>query len=148
MPTARISVGMRSVPRTTPTAPPSRPMKNESAVPLPSRSLARGRTATGLSARSIPLQRSTAAMSQYRSDSETLSARSAPATAPATDGNAIQATTRQSTRPSRAWRKPPAPAAAAEIAMFVPAAASGLPVASTMNGRRSVPRTRPSIEPT
>ena len=86
-------------------------------------------------------------MSPSRSDSETSSARSAPATAPAADGNAIQETTRQSTRPARACRRPPAPAAAAEIAMFVPAALSGLPVASTMNGSRRVPRTSPSIEP-
>ena len=34
MPTARTSVGIRSVPRITPTAPPSTPMKNDSAVPL------------------------------------------------------------------------------------------------------------------
>ena len=64
------------------------------------------------------------------------------------DGGAIQATTRQSTRPSRAWRKAPAPAEAAEMAMFVPAAASGLPETATISGSRSVPSTSPSIEPT
>ena len=31
--------------------------------------------------------------------------------------------------------------------MFVPAAASGLPAARTISGRRSVPSTSPSIEP-
>ena len=40
------------------------------------------------------------------------------------------------------------PAAAAEMAMFVPAAASGLPVSATISGSRSVPSTSPSIEPT
>jgi hypothetical protein len=46
------------------------------------------------------------------------------------------------------WRTLPAPAAAAEMAMFVPAAASGLPEATTISGSRSVPRTRPRAEPT
>ena len=32
--------------------------------------------------------------------------------------------------------------------MFVPAAASGLPVSATISGSRSVPSTSPSIEPT
>jgi hypothetical protein len=63
------------------------------------------------------------------------------------DGGPIQATIRQSTRPSRMCRTLPAAAAAAEIAMFVPAAASGLPDATTINGSRSVPRTSPSAAP-
>ena len=70
-----------------------------------------------------------------------------PAIAPTTDGGAVHATIRQSTRPSRACFSPPAPAAAAETAMFVPAAVRGLPVARTISGSRSVPSTRPSIEP-
>ena len=32
--------------------------------------------------------------------------------------------------------------------MFVPAAATGLPLIATMSGSRSVPSTSPSIEPT
>ena len=89
----------------------------------------------------------TAAMTQYRSVSDTSSATSAPTTAPTTEGGAIQATTSQSTRPSRACFRPPAPAAAAEIAMLVPAAARGLPEAITMRGNLSVPSTSPSIDP-
>ena len=34
------------------------------------------------------------------------------------------------------------------MAMFVPAAASGLPETATISGSRSVPSTSPSIEPT
>ena len=96
----------------------------------------------------MPLQTSTAAIAASSSRSETSSATSAPRIAPTIDGGAIHATTRQSTRPSRAWRIAPAPADAAEIAMFVPAAASGLPVTATISGSRSVPSTSPSIEPT
>ena len=41
----------------------------------------------------------------------------------------------------------PTPAAAALIAMFVPAAAAGLPAASRIAGRRSVPSTSPTADP-
>ena len=148
MPTARTSVGIRSVPRMTPTAPPRAPMPSPPATAGQSRSRSRVRACTGRSARSMPLQTSTAAIAASSSRSETSPAASAPRTAPATDGGAIQATIRQSTRRSRAWRIAPAPADAAEIAMFVPAAASGLPVNATIRGSRSVPSTNPSIEPT
>ena len=73
--------------------------------------------------------------------------RARPTIAPAIDGGAIHATTRQSTRPSRACRHPPAAAAAALIAMFVPAAAAGFPAASRTAGSRSVPSTSPTTEP-
>ncbi len=147
-PTERTSAGMRSVPRITPTAPPIAPMRSPNALPRSSLRRSRGRAVIGRRARSIPLQTRTAAIAAYSTVSDTSSASSAPTTAPTTDGGAIQATTCQSTRPSRTWRRPPAPADAAEMAMFVPAALAGLPVATKMSGRRSVPRTRPSIEPT
>ena len=62
---------------------------------------------------------------------------------------AAPSTPRCASRParSRAWLTAPDAAAAAEIAMFVPAAASGLPLIATISGSRSVPSTSPSIEP-
>src|SRR5439155_8950633 len=54
---------------------------------------------------------------------------------------------RQSTRPARACCQPPEAAAAALIAMFVPAAALGLPESRRMSGNLSVPRTRPTAAP-
>ena len=67
--------------------------------------------------------------------------------APTTDGGAIHATTRQSTRPARACWMPPVAAEAALMAMFVPAAVAASPETTRTSGRRSVPSTSPSIEP-
>jgi hypothetical protein len=63
------------------------------------------------------------------------------------DGGVIQATRRQSTRPSRACLQPPDAAAAALIAMFVPAADAALPETTRIAGSRSVPRTSPTAAP-
>ncbi len=54
---------------------------------------------------------------------------------------------RQSTRPARAWAIPPTSAETALTAMFVPAAAAAFPDASSTAGRRRLPSTSPTAEP-
>ena len=107
----------------------------------------RGLARTGRARRSSPFQARIAAMPVKSTRSGMLAPSSPPTTAPMIDGGAIHATTRQSTRPSRACRQPPDAAAAALIAMFVPAAAAGFPAAKRTAGRRSVPSTSPTTEP-
>ena len=97
---------MRSVPRITPTAPPRTPMTKARACRAPNRRLARA-GAIGPERQVDPLHTSTRGDQRRRAAlSETSSATSAPATAPTTDGGAIHATTRQSTRPSRSVLEP------------------------------------------
>ena len=54
---------------------------------------------------------------------------------------------RQLTRPARACVRPPASAATALTAMFVPAAAAVLPDANRTAGSRRLPSTSPTIDP-
>ena len=86
-------------------------------------------------------------MSPSRNPSGTLLPKSPPMNAATTEGGAIQATIRQSTRPARACVIPPTSAVTALTAMFVPAAAAAFPEASSTAGRRRLPRTSPTAEP-
>ena len=146
-PDGRTSVGIRSVPRMTPTAPPR--------APMPSRPRPRARAeAVRAPAADGPQRQVDAAPHEDgrdRGEEQVLGdvvgderagdraddrRRRHPGDDPPVDP------------PARAWLTAPEAAAAAEIAMFVPAAASGLPVSATIRGSRSVPSTSPSIEPT
>ncbi len=96
---------------------------------------------------SSPLQARTTAITARSASDGTSCAKYPPTKAPTTEGGVIHATMRQLTRPARAWVSPPVKAAAALTAMFVPAAAAGLPEASSTAGRRRLPRTSPTSDP-
>ncbi len=96
---------------------------------------------------SSPLQKRTAAITARSACDGTSLAKYPPTNAPATDGGVIQATIRQLTRPARACVSPPVNAAAALTAMFVPAAAAGLPEARSTAGSRRLPSTSPTSDP-
>ena len=100
-PTERTSAGIRRVPRITPTAPPIAPIAPPKSAAGATLGRARSTGRIGRRARSTPLHSNTSEMIAYRADRGTSSANRAPATAPTTDGGAIHATIRQSTRPSR-----------------------------------------------
>src|SRR5918999_3175396 len=147
MPTAARSAGIRSVPRMTPTAPPSTPTPKPDATAAPILGRSRGRARNGLTSRSVPFQSRIAAMSAYSRRSGAESPKSAPTTAPTTVGGIIHAATRQSTLPSRACCTLPDPAEAALMATLVPAAEAASPESKRMSGRRSVPSTSPTAAP-
>ena len=127
-PTERTSAGMRSVPRMTPTAPPSTPIRSRErdSAPEPKPTLRPSRDRAERQVDPAPEENGGDQPVRGATRRRRLRGARRRRRRP-TDGNAIQATTRQSTRPSRACRRPPAPAAAAEIAMFVPAARERAP---------------------
>ena len=74
-------------------------------------------------------------------------ARYPPPTAPAIEGGAIHAKSRQFTRPARTCPVAAAVAATPEMAMFAAPAAAGDDATRSTTGKRISPRTRPSAPP-
>src|SRR4051794_40115729 len=68
-------------------------------------------------------------------------------TAPAMDGGAIQAKSRQLTRPARMWAIDAVSAATALMTRFAPVPAAALDAKSSVAGRRRLPRTSPTSPP-
>ena len=95
---------MRRVPRMTPTAPPSTPIRNPNTTAGVNLGSTDSRGRTGRTSRSTPFQARIAAIATSRSLVGSSSVSSAPTTAPRIEGGVIHATIRRSTRPSRAWR--------------------------------------------
>ena len=147
-PTERTSAGMRSVPRITPTAPPRTPITKASAPPRPTRRRSRGRGDDGAERKVDPTP------DEDRRDEpveEALRTRRRRAALP----RSLRRPTAAPSRRRHASRPGPREhAGARRLRRLRPRwrcssrqPTSGLPVTRTMSGRRSVPSTRPSIDP-
>src|SRR5919198_5760886 len=86
-------------------------------------------------------------MASRRAERGTGPATYPPASAPATEGGAIHAKSRQLIRPARTCEIEAVAAEIPETVMFAPPAAAGDAAASTNRGRRRFPSTSPTAPP-